>query len=145
MHLASRRNEARRIALPLDDGVDPRLRGDKPAWRWPPRERPISGASLLLLRPPRVDARIVAIGLHGQRFAYTLPNARPSAHRRKRWNWLFRLAEFGRKIAPWRSCPRDPKHRVDEQAIVFARSALVTVFTRNTLFHARGPRPIACP
>jgi hypothetical protein len=44
---------------------------------------------------------------------------------------VFPVTITGRKIAPWRSCTQNPKHRIDELPVVLGNSAPLSALPRQ--------------
>ena len=73
-----------------------------------------------------VDDQVLEIGAFNQRVEDAFPNALLGPATEALENAV-PVAKRWRQIAPWRACTRDPEHRVDEQAIVFAVPSLVSL------------------
>src|ERR1700740_3431557 len=95
----------------------------------------------MLMRPPNggVDDQVFEVGTFHQCTEDTFPNAVPGPAT-EALEHAVPVAEHGRQVAPRRTGPRDPKHRVDEQTIVRAMPALITFLTPHEILDAQPLR-----
>jgi hypothetical protein len=77
-----------------------------------------------------VDDQVFEVRVFDQRGENTLPNALLGPPP-KALEYTVPVAEFGWQVAPWRAGASQPKHGVDEQAIVIAVPPFVAFLTRN--------------
>ena len=82
-----------------------------------------------------VDDKVLKVWIFHQSLENALPNALlgPAA---KALEYAVPVPELFRQIAPRCTCARQPKHGIDEQAIVLAMPSSIAFLTRDKSFDA---------
>jgi hypothetical protein len=105
--------------------------GHRVSGRSPDFESPFCASAVLVRSDDRcVNHDVLEVGIICQDFEKTLPNsfARPTIEAHEH---AVPASKLRRQVAPRRTGPQNPKHRIDEQPIVLARTTFVPFLTRN--------------